>query len=143
MSKFIIGTNRPERKRAGEANQLPLFASSIDDAIAQDNEIRLIDLFVDTLKLPDFGFAFEFVENCAHHSTHVGLIFTAYNLRRIFNLVDQNSPKQYLRVLASFLQLLIALFTPFSCIKIFAINYRRSYKTSFLCTINQLYLPNS
>ena len=49
MSKFIIGTNR---------NQLPLFASSIDDAIAQDNEIRLIDLFVDTLKLPDFGFGF-------------------------------------------------------------------------------------
>jgi len=32
--KFINGTNR---------NQLPLFASSIDDAIAQDNEIRLID----------------------------------------------------------------------------------------------------
>ncbi len=54
MSKFINGTNR---------NQLPLFASSIDDAIAQDNEIRLIDLFVDSLKLPDFGFAFDFVEN--------------------------------------------------------------------------------
>jgi transposase len=54
MSKFINGTNR---------NQLPLFASSVDDAIAQDNEIRLIDLFVDSLKLPDFGFAFDFVEN--------------------------------------------------------------------------------
>lgn len=52
--KFITGTNR---------NQLPLFASSIDDAIAQDNEIRLIDLFVDSLKLSDFGFAFDFVEN--------------------------------------------------------------------------------
>ncbi|WP_228479220.1 IS1182 family transposase, partial [Flavobacterium soyangense] len=54
MSKFINGTNR---------NQLPLFASSIDDAIARDNEIRLIDLFVDSLKLPDFGFTFDFVEN--------------------------------------------------------------------------------
>jgi transposase len=52
--KFINGTNR---------NQLPLFASSIDDAIAQDNEIRLIYLFVDSLKLPDFGFTFDFVEN--------------------------------------------------------------------------------
>jgi transposase len=52
--KFINGTNR---------NQLPLFASSIDDAIAQDNEIRLIDLFVDSLKLSDYGFAFDFVEN--------------------------------------------------------------------------------
>ncbi|MFV8355858.1 hypothetical protein ACNQGB_06720 [Flavobacterium sp. XS1P32] len=46
------GTNR---------NQLPLFASSIDDAITQDYEIRLIDLFVDSLKLPDFGFTFDFV----------------------------------------------------------------------------------
>ena len=54
MSKFINGTNR---------NQLPLFASSIDDAITQDNEIRLIDLFVDSLKLADFGFTFDFVEN--------------------------------------------------------------------------------
>ena len=52
--KFINGINR---------NQLPLFASSIDDAIAQDNEIRLIDLFVDSLKLADFGFTFDFVEN--------------------------------------------------------------------------------
>jgi transposase len=52
--KFINGTNR---------NQLPLFASSIDDAIAQDNEIRLIDLFVDSLKLPHFGFTFDFIEN--------------------------------------------------------------------------------
>ena len=54
MSKFINGTNR---------NQLPLFASSIDDAISQENEIRLIDLFVDSLNLADFGFAFDFVEN--------------------------------------------------------------------------------
>ena len=52
--KFINGTNR---------NQLPLFASSIDEAIAQDNEIRLIDLFVDSLKLSNFGFNFNFVEN--------------------------------------------------------------------------------
>jgi transposase len=52
--KFINGINR---------KQLPLFASSIDEAIAQDNEVRLIDLFVDSLKLSDFGFAFDFVEN--------------------------------------------------------------------------------
>jgi len=37
---FINGTYK---------NQLPLFASSIDDAIAQDNEIRLIALFIDSL----------------------------------------------------------------------------------------------
>ncbi|WP_426094987.1 hypothetical protein [Flavobacterium sp. DSR2-3-3] len=50
--KFINGINR---------NQLPLFASSIDDAIAQDNKIRLIDLCVNSLKPPDFGFTFDFV----------------------------------------------------------------------------------
>ena len=50
--KFIKGTNR---------NQLPLFALSIDDASAKYNEIRLIDLFIGGLKLPDFGFTFDFV----------------------------------------------------------------------------------
>jgi hypothetical protein len=35
--KYIIGKDR---------TQIPLFASSLDEAIAQDNEIRLIDLFV-------------------------------------------------------------------------------------------------
>lgn len=68
MSKFINGTNR---------NQLPLFASSIDDAISQDNEIRLIDLFVNSLKLPDFGFDFDFVENArpAYHPADLLKLF--------------------------------------------------------------------
>jgi transposase len=52
--KFIIGQDR---------NQIPLFASSLEAAIAQDNEVRLIDMFVDSLKLEDFGFKFEFTEN--------------------------------------------------------------------------------
>jgi hypothetical protein len=34
-----------------------------------------------------------------HTSADVGLIFTAYNLRRIFNLIDPNLLKQYLKVL--------------------------------------------
>lgn len=76
MSKFINGTNR---------NQLPLFASSIDDAIAQDNEIRLIDLFVDSLKLPDFGFAFDFVENGrpAYHPADLLKLFIYGYLNRM------------------------------------------------------------
>uniref|UniRef100_UPI00404761B2 transposase n=1 Tax=Flavobacterium sp. TaxID=239 RepID=UPI00404761B2 len=52
--KFITGTNR---------NQLPLFALSIDEAIEQDNQIRLIDLFVDSLSLAEFGFKVDFIEN--------------------------------------------------------------------------------
>ncbi|MFE3868568.1 transposase [Flavobacterium sp. LS2P90] len=124
--KFINGTNR---------NQLPLFASSIDDAIAQDNEIRLIDLFLDSLKLPDFGFTFDFVENGrpAYHPSDL-LKFFIYGylncmrssrtlekecnrnielMRRIFNLIDQNILKQYLKVLAPFFDVLTALFKAF------------------------------
>lgn len=76
MSKFINGTNR---------NQLPLFASSIDDTIAQENEIRLIDLFVDSLKLPDFGFAFDFVENGrpAYHPADLLKLFIYGYLNRM------------------------------------------------------------
>ena len=74
--KFITGTNR---------NQLPLFASSIDDAITQDNEIRLIDLFVASLKLPDFGFVFEFVENGrpAYHPSDLLKLFIYGYLNRM------------------------------------------------------------
>jgi transposase len=74
--KFINGTNR---------NQLPLFASSIDDAIGQDNEIRLIDLFVDSLKLSEFGFTFDFVENGrpAYHPSDLLKLFIYGYLNRI------------------------------------------------------------
>jgi transposase len=52
--KFITGKDR---------NQIPLFVSSLEGAIAQDNEIRLIDMFVDSLKLDDFGFKLNYIEN--------------------------------------------------------------------------------
>lgn len=74
--KFINGTNR---------NQLPLFASSIDDAITQDNEVRLIDLFVESLKLNDFGFTFNFVENGrpAYHPSDLLKLFIYGYLNRM------------------------------------------------------------
>lgn len=52
--KFITGKNR---------FQIPLFVASLDEAIDQDHEIRLIDLFVDSLKLSEFGFKMDFIEN--------------------------------------------------------------------------------
>ncbi len=52
--KYITGQDR---------NQIPLFASSMEAAIAPDNEVRLIDVFVDSLKLEGFGFKFDFIEN--------------------------------------------------------------------------------
>ena len=76
MSKFITGTNR---------NQLPLFSSSIDDAINQDNQVILIDLFVDSLTLPDFGFEFQFVENgrLAYHPSDLLKLYIYGYLNRM------------------------------------------------------------
>ena len=76
MSKFITGSDR---------NQIPLFASSMDQAIAKDNQVRLIDLFVDSLKLSDFGFDFEFVENGrpAYHPADLLKLFIYGYLNRM------------------------------------------------------------
>ena len=52
--KYIQGQNR---------NQSYLFPVSLNDAIDPVNEVRIIDVFVDSLKLSDFGFKVVFVEN--------------------------------------------------------------------------------
>jgi len=52
-----------------------------------------------------------------HAAADVGLLFTAYNLRRIFNLVDQNLLKQYLKLCALFVFVFKAFFNAF-CRKI-------------------------
>ena len=76
MSKFIIGSDR---------SQIPLFAPSMDQAIAQDNQVRLIDLFVDSLKLADFGFDLTFVENGrpAYHPADLLKLFIYGYLNRM------------------------------------------------------------
>lgn len=52
--KFIQGQNR---------TQTYLFPVSLDDAIDAENEIRLIDVFVDSMKLEEFGFKSVYIEN--------------------------------------------------------------------------------
>jgi len=52
--KYIQGQNRA---------QSYLFPVSLDDAIDPENEVRLIDLFVDSLKLGEYGFKVDFGEN--------------------------------------------------------------------------------
>ena len=52
--KYIKGQNR---------SQTYLFPVSLDDAIDADNEVRLIDVFVDSLALEDFGFEIDHGEN--------------------------------------------------------------------------------
>jgi transposase len=52
--KFIQGQNR---------DQTYLFPVSLNDAVDAENEVRLIDLFVESLKLEEFGFKSNFIEN--------------------------------------------------------------------------------
>jgi len=52
--KFIQGQNR---------TQINLFPVSLDQSIDPDNEVRIIDLFVDSLSVKDYGFRMDFIEN--------------------------------------------------------------------------------
>jgi len=66
--KFITGQDR---------TQTHLFPVSLDQSIDRDNEVRLIDLFVDSLSLENFGFEMRFVENGrpAYHPTDLLKLF--------------------------------------------------------------------
>lgn len=44
---YIKGTDR---------NQAVLFSENLDQIIADDNEVRLIDAFVESIKIEEFGF---------------------------------------------------------------------------------------
>ncbi len=52
--KFINGQNR---------TQVFLFPISLEESISQDNEVRVIDLFVKSLSLKEYGFDMDFIEN--------------------------------------------------------------------------------
>jgi len=52
--KFIQGHNR---------TQINLFPVSLDQSIDPDNEVRIIDLFVESLSIKDYGFRTDFPEN--------------------------------------------------------------------------------
>jgi transposase len=52
--KFIEGQSR---------TQINLFPVSLDQSIDQDNEVRIIDLFVDSLSIKEYGFRTDFIEN--------------------------------------------------------------------------------
>jgi len=60
--KYIKGQNR---------EQTTLFPVSLNDAVDAENEVRLIDVFVDSLKLDEFGFRIDHIENGrpAYHPT--------------------------------------------------------------------------
>ena len=74
--KFIQGYDR---------NQTNLFPISLEAAIDQDNEVRLIDVFVDSLNLEEFGFKTDFTENGrpAYHPSYLLKLFIYGYLNRV------------------------------------------------------------
>ncbi len=74
--KYIKGINR---------NQLVLFPTSLDEAIEEDNEVRLIDLFVDSLDMEQMGFNVNHIENGrpAYHPKDLLKLFIYGYLNRI------------------------------------------------------------
>lgn len=75
-----------------------------------------------------------------HASADVGLIFTSYNLRRIFNLIDQIELKKYLRelgflflILSSHFKAIYAGFKEQTCDRTF-------HKTSSIARLKHVYL---
>ena len=52
--KYIPGQNR---------KQMVLFSVSLDDAVDKDNDVRLIDLFVESLNIASMGFKTDRIEN--------------------------------------------------------------------------------
>ncbi|MFE3849307.1 hypothetical protein ACFX5D_15185 [Flavobacterium sp. LB3P45] len=68
-----------------------------------------------------------------HASADVGLIFIAYNLHRVFNLIDQNLLKQYLKVLALYFAVLTPVFNAFTdCFILIFINRLFSERISIV-----------
>jgi hypothetical protein len=49
----------PEQNRT----QINLFTISLDQSIDPDNEVRMIDLFVDGLSIKEYGFRTDLIEN--------------------------------------------------------------------------------
>ena len=43
--------------------QINLFPVSLDQSINPDNEVKIIDLFVDSLSIKDYGFKMDYIEN--------------------------------------------------------------------------------
>lgn len=72
--KFIQGKNR---------TQTEFFC--LDQAVSDDNEVRLIDLFVGAIKLSDYGFKMAFIENGrpAYHPSDLLKLFIYGYMNRI------------------------------------------------------------
>ncbi len=79
--KFIQGQDR---------TQINLFPVSLDQSIDSENEVRIIDLFVDSLSIKDFGFRTDFIENGrpAYHPADLLKLFIYGYLNKVRSTRD-------------------------------------------------------
>jgi hypothetical protein len=110
--KFIQGQSR---------TRINLFPVSLDQTIDADNEVRIRDLFVDSLPVKDYGFRTDYIayglpsygtikrqwgfiyilnkKGINRAGSDVGLKFITNNLRRIGNILTMNVLNEYVRIL--------------------------------------------
>lgn len=74
--KFINGMNR---------HQVEIHTGCLDETVGKNNEVRIIDLFVDSINLDEFGFEMEFVDNGrpAYHPADLLKLFIYGYLNKI------------------------------------------------------------
>ena len=79
--KFIQGQSR---------TQINLFPVSLDQSIDQDNEVRIIDLFVESLSIKEYGFRTDFIENGrpAYHPSDLLKLFIYGYMNKIRSTRD-------------------------------------------------------
>lgn len=78
-----------------------------------------------------------------HEAADVGLIFSAYNLRRIFNLIEPDPLKQYLKVVHLYCRPSIALFKAFYGLFYFENDELTFFRKKINCSLNNIYLPSN
>ncbi len=67
--KFIQGDNR---------TQINLFPVSLDQTIDSGNEVRVIDLFVESLSIKDYGFRMDFIDPDSYREVDQLIILLIY-----------------------------------------------------------------
>src|SRR5450756_2696462 len=79
--KFIQGHNR---------NQINLFPVSLDQSIDPENEVRIIDLFVDSLSIKDYGFRMDYIKNGrpAYHPADLLKLFIYGYMNKVRSIRD-------------------------------------------------------
>jgi transposase len=80
MKRYVVGQDR---------SQSTLFPESLDEYIAEDNPVRVVDVFVDELDLKDLGFegaTHILMKRLPNVRTEMSLHVLAYNLKRAMQI---------------------------------------------------------